>query len=137
MNIGDLKSGDDILLKVNGAFKPVPMRYGKKTVYETPTVQGRPRSPTFSECTATVIGHAPLNNTPALQIQFVNIVDRSVTGIAHINYFSILSIRLYEGETNIKTVVPKDISDKRDEWPYTAYQLPPSKIYRKKVNLVW
>jgi len=137
MNIGDLKSGDRILLKVNKVFKPVPRRIGEGMVYETSTSRVSSPSVSFSECKAVVIDHTPLNNNAALKIHFISITNSSNTGIAHLNYYSILSIWLYEGETNIDTVVPEEISDARNDWPYAAYQLPPMNIYRKKVNLVW
>lgn len=137
MNIKDLKAGDRILVTINKIFSPIETRSGNKTIYKTTQAwTAGPRS-SFTQCKGTILGHTTLYGGPALRVSFVAIPNSNRTGEVIINYFSINSLWLYEGETNIDTVVPKEISDKRNEWPYTAYQAPPSNIYRKKIKLIW
>jgi len=137
MNIRDLKAGDRVYMTINRIFAPVEKRRGKKIIFETVTPWTTGPKKSFTQCKATVLSHTTLNQEPALAIQFISIIDPTNIGVAHIAYHAIASLWLYEGETNIDTVVPQKISDARNIWPYTAYQLPPVNIYRKKIKLIW
>ena len=137
MTINDVKSGDRVLVTINKIFAPVEKIVGKAPVYQTTQAWSVGKRSTFTQCKGVVLGRGTLYEGPTLIVQFVAIPNSNRTGVVHINYFAINSLWVYEGETNINTVVPKEISDKRNEWPYTAYQLPPSNIYRKKVRLIW
>ena len=69
-----------------------------------------------------------MNDSRVLVLQFSSRVNPSFSGIAEIDYFSIQSLYLYEGETNAATVA-KGLENK---------QLAPAmRIYRKKVILKW
>ena len=137
MNITDLKAGDRIYMTINKTFAPTENLIGKQVIFEsTPRWTSGARK-SFTQCKGTIIQHTTLKGEPALELQFVSLVNPSNTGIARIIYYSIASLWLYEGETNINTVVPKEVSEKRNEFPYAAYQLPPVNIYRKKIKLVW
>ena len=137
MKIRDLKSGDRIYLTLNRLFGPVEKRVGSQVIFETVPRWTPGARKSFTQCKGSVTKHTILNNDPALEIQFMSLINPSNTGIARIAYYAIISLWLYEGETNIDTVVSQEISDKRNEFPYAAYQLPPVNIYRKKINLVW
>jgi hypothetical protein len=137
MNIRDLKAGDRVYMTINKLFAPVEKLRGKNLIYETVAAWTSGPRKSFTQCKGTVMRHVELDGFPALEVQFISLIDPSNTGMAQISYHTLVSLWLYEGETNIDTVVPKKISDERNEWPYTAYQLPPVNIYRKKIKLVW
>ncbi len=137
MKIKDLKAGDRVYLTINRNFAPVEVRLGSEVVFETGQGWQARVGRSFTQCNGVINKHTTLRNEPALELQFTSLIDSNNTGVARIAYFTIKGLWLYQGETNIATVVPKEVSDKRNEWPYTAYQLPPVNIYRKKIQLVW
>ena len=137
MNIRQLQAGDRVYVTINKVFSPVERRIGKQVIFETSRSWGSRPGKSFTQCKGSLLSHTTVNNEPALELQFISLIDPNNIGVARINYFSIMSLWLYEGETNIDTVVPHHISEQRNQFPYTAYQLPPVNIYRKRINLVW
>jgi len=138
MKITELQAGDRVYFVIDKRLKPVQRRVGKKVIFQTPIIFGGSSGRSFTQCTATVVGHTTLEgDVPALSIYFISTIDPNNQGAAQIAYYSIQRMWIFEGETNIDTVVPKAISEDRDNWPYTAYQAPPMNIYRKHVRLVW
>ena len=124
MYITDLKAGDEILITLTPQYPAYLTRAGKVVVYKTGKQYKKSQSIPFTEGEASVL----LNDSRVLVLQFSSRVNPSFSGIAEIDYFSIQSLYLYEGETNAATVA-KGLENK---------QLAPAmRIYRKKVILKW
>ena len=125
MYITDLTAGDDIKISLVDSSPAYPTWDWKGgTVWKTGRRHKNNRSLNFSEGT----GHVISNSDKVLRIRFVDAINTVFTGIAEIDYTSISSVYLYEGETNAATVA-QGLND-----PTTA---PAINIYRKRVILRW
>tara|TARA_R110002051_G_scaffold268489_1_gene328539 strand:+ start:253 stop:636 length:384 start_codon:yes stop_codon:yes gene_type:complete len=123
--VTDLQSGDRILISLVSSSPAYPTRTNTEgsIVYKTGR-KYKKHELTFLKGTATILS----NISNVLTFRFADFYNPTTSGIAAVDYKSISSIYLYEGETNASTVA-QGLND-----PTTA---PAVDIYRNKVILRW
>jgi len=133
MNITELKSGDDILITLLRSRPANPVRVREETIHRTKDAFKRtPRSFTGGK------GIVLANADKILTIRFTSNTASSFEGVAELQYEAIRDIHIWQGETNADTVVLKRKLDFELEIPVEfPHTMPATKIYRKKVNLLW
>lgn len=124
MYVTELSSGDQILITLASSMPAYPTRETKDSVVYRTGRRFKRNAITFIKGTAVVLSNAD----NVLTFRFADFYNPSTSGIAAVDYQSVSSIYLYEGETNAATVA-EGLND-----PTTA---PPVNIYRKKVVLRW
>lgn len=139
MRIGELTPGSDIRVKLRSSMPAVPERVGNKVVYSTATHMGKPL-PAKQNRLPFVEGHGTVlsNTDKKIKMSFVGLVNLNFTGTAEIDYLAFDSVHLWEGETNESTLkrAHKLDFDLEIEVEFKS-AVPPMKIYRKKIQLVW
>ena len=132
MNITDLKSGDDILITMLRSRPANAINVSGEVIYSTKG-QYKRNSPAFTGGRCTVLS----NSDKILKVRFRNNTNY-IEGVAELEYNAIRDIHIWEGETNADTVVSKRKLDFELEIPVeNPHTMPASKIYRKRVNLLW
>lgn len=124
MYITEISPGDQILITLASSMPAYPTREAKDSVVYRTGRRFKRNAITFIKGTAVVLS----NSNNVLTFRFADFYNPSTSGIAAVDYQSVSSIYLYEGETNAATVA-EGLND-----PTTA---PPVNIYRKKVILRW
>ena len=132
-NITELKQGDDIIVTLLRSRPATPTGVGNQIIYCTSN--NYKRTPhEFTGGQAIVLANAG----KILRIQFTSRPNANVGGVAELDYAAIQSIYIWEGESNADTVVMKRKLDFELEIPVKfPHTMPPMKIYKKKVNLIW
>tara|TARA_A100001515_G_scaffold140438_1_gene136138 strand:- start:182 stop:595 length:414 start_codon:yes stop_codon:yes gene_type:complete len=133
MNITDLKSGDDIVITLLRTRPANPVQVKGDIIHRTKNEFKRtPRSFTGGE------GIVLANADKILTIRFTSNTASNFEGVAELEYEAIRDIHIWEGETNADTVVLKRKLDFELEIPVEfPHTMPATKIYKKKVNLLW
>ena len=124
MYITELSAGDKILITLSTATPAYPTRASKDSIVYKTGKQYKRNDITLLKGVAVVL----TNSDKVLTFRFYDFYTPAISGIAAVDYYSISSIYLYEGETNASTVA-EGLND-----PTTA---PPVDIYRKNVVLRW
>ena len=139
MRIGELTQGSDIRVKLRSNMPAVPRRVGDQVVYSTELHMKKllPRKPgdlPFVEGHGTVIS----NTGNKIKMSFVGLINLNFTGVAEVDYLAFDSVHLWEGETNESTLKRAHKLDfNLEEEVEFKGAVPPMKIYRKKIQLIW
>lgn len=139
MKIGEITPGSDIRVKLRSSMPAISKRVGNKVVYSTALhmekpLPTKPRELPFIEGYGTVLS----NSDKKIKMSFVGLINLNFTGTAEIDYLAFDSVHLWEGETNESTLkrAHKLDFDLEVEVEFKS-AIPPMKIYRKKIQLVW
>jgi hypothetical protein len=124
MTLYDLTAGDYILIRLRGNSRAVPVyQKSQKNLYKTDKNSNRHEPDSLLEAEGTIIS----NSNKVLTMNFVSTVNRNKTGIAEIDYISIASVYLFEGETTRPFAEASE--------PGTGRV--PLNVYRTKVKVEW
>jgi len=124
MTLYDLQQDDQILVELRQDSPALRVyRKSQKNFYKTNKNLNRYESGSFLKAEGSVIS----NSNKVITMNFVATVNRNKFGTAEIDYISIRSLYLFEGETTR---------------PFADIQEPgtgrvPLKVYRTKVKVVW
>lgn len=124
MTLYDLAQGDEILIELRQDSTAVHVYHkSQKNLYKTDKNSVRYEKGSFVSAEGSIIS----NSDKVITMNFVDTVNMNKYGTAEIDYISIKSVYLFEGETT------QPFADTRD--PGTGRV--PLKVYRTKVKIVW